>query len=138
VRKSYYKILLPILFITGLNTDYTNGQGIKEVPVINTYTFDSMEVAEIAKIILENDMLKENEILSREKDSLYRQNNELFGEKIKRMQEIIDLKEQQIRRFEPTPQILKKKGWKWWQYTLAAVGAVCAGFTAGVIYGLNQ
>ena len=51
------------------------------------------------------------------------------------MLKIIDLKEEQITRLEKIPRVeVTVRSWKWWHYTLAAIGAVGAGFTAGIIY----
>ena len=138
MSKSFYKIILLILFSYGLNADYTNGQVPRNEPPCNLYCFDSIEVAEIAKLILENDMLKQNEKLYEEKDSIYRVDRILHESKVKNLKEIITLKEEQIKKFEMTPQIITGKGWAWWQYALAAIGAVSFGFTAGIIYGMNH
>lgn len=79
-------------------------------------------------------MLRENEALYREKDSLFSINKLLMEGKITSIQEIIKLKDQQLSKLEKTPVHIIDKSWKWWQYFLAAIGAVTFGFTAGVIY----
>jgi hypothetical protein len=83
-------------------------------------------------------MLRENEGLYTERDSIYQTERNLYMGKIQSLQQIINLKEEQIKKFEGIPIMRGKRGWTWWQYALASVGAVCAGFTAGVIYGMSQ
>jgi len=78
--------------------------------------------------------MKENENLYREKDSLYNVNRILFENKISSLKEIIKLKDEQIEKLERTPLQTIDKSWKWWHYTLAAIGAITFGFTAGVVY----
>lgn len=134
MRKNFFKIILPILFIIGSKANYTQGQTSGDKLQCHQYCFDSVEIACIAKVILENEMLKENEILYTQKDSINLSERELLNGKIRRLQEVISLKEEQIKKFESIPRIMEKKGWTWWQYSLAAIGTVCAGFTAGVIY----
>ncbi|MGA2669713.1 MAG: hypothetical protein ABSF32_12500 [Ignavibacteria bacterium] len=138
MQKSLYKIILPILFTAWSSVNYTNGQVIKDVPAGRLFNFDSAEVARIAEIMLENDMLRENQKLYEEKDSIYRADRSLFELKINGLQDVINLKEEQIKKFEMTPRIVEKKGWTWWQYTLAAIGTLATGFTAGIIYGMNH
>jgi uncharacterized protein (UPF0216 family) len=98
------------------------------------YYFDSSEVSRIAEIILENEMLNANEKLYREKDSVYKINRILFDEKINSLHEIIRLKDEQIFKLENTPVQIIDKSWKWWHYTLATIGAITFGFTAGIVY----
>jgi hypothetical protein len=88
--------------------------------------------------MLENDMLRENQKLYEEKDSIYSAERSLLETKINSIEEVIKLKEEQIKKFEMTPRIVEKKGWTWWQYTLAAIGTLATGFTAGIIYGMNH
>lgn len=128
-----------ILFICGLSVNSANGQDNNcnfsgDNPQKRFYKYDSSEVTEIAKIILENEMLRENEELYREKDSLFSINKLLLEGKITSLQEIIKLKDQQLNKLEKTPIQIIDKSWKWWQYIMAAIGAVTLGFTAGVIY----
>lgn len=98
------------------------------------FCYDSSEVARIAEIIFENDMFKENERLCIEKDSLHRVNRIILEEKIGSLREILRLKDEQIFKLETTPVQLADKSWKWWHFTLAAIGAITFGFTAGVVY----
>jgi hypothetical protein len=138
VKKNYY-ILLLILFICGLNSSSANGQDndgqlAGDIPPGSIYKYDSSEVTEIARIILENEMLRENEVLYKGKDSLFSINKNLMEGKITSLQEIIKLKDLQLIKLEQTPIQIIDKSWKWWQYFIAAVGAVTFGFTAGVIY----
>ena len=130
---SYLKILLTA-FIIGLSASSANGQNEKYTPNGNLYLYDSAEVAKIAELILENETLRENEKLYREKDSLYNVNRILFENKISSVKEIIKLKDEQIVKLEKTPLQVINNTWKWWHYTLAAIGAVTFGFTVGVIY----
>ena len=113
-------------FIIGLSASSANGQNEKYTPNGNLYLYDSAEVAKIAELILENETLRENEKLYREKDSLYNVNRILFENKISSVKEIVKL--------EKTPLQVIDNTWKWWHYTLAAIGAVTFGFTVGVIY----
>jgi len=98
------------------------------------YYYDSTEVAQIAEIILENDMLKENEMIFIQKDSLRNLNRIILEDKINSLGEIIRLKDEQLFKLEKTPLQMTGKSWKWWHYTLAAIGAVTFGFTAGIVY----
>ncbi len=98
------------------------------------YYFDSTDVARIAEIILENEMLNANEKLYREKDSVFKINRILLDEKINSLREIVRLKDEQIFKLEKTPVQIIDKSWKWWHYTLAAIGAITFGFTAGIVY----
>lgn len=119
-----------ILFICGLSLSSANGQDNDR----SLYKYDSAEVAGIARIILENELFRENEILYRDKDSLFSFNKLLMEGKLTSLQEIIGLKDQQLSKLEKTPIQIIDKSWKWWQYFMAAIGAVTFGFTAGVIY----
>lgn len=83
-------------------------------------------------------MLRENQKLFEEKDSLYCEDRSLLELKINSLEEIIKLKEDQIKKFEVTPRIVEKRGWTWWQYTLAAIGTLATGFTVGIIYRMNH
>ena len=121
-------------FIIGLSASSANSQNEKYTPNGNLYLYDSAEVAKIAELILENETLRENEKLYREKDSLYNVNRILFENKISSVKEIIKLKDEQIVKLEKTPLQVIDNTWKWWHYTLAAIGAVTFGFTVGVIY----
>lgn len=96
--------------------------------------YDSSNVVKIAELILENETMKENEKLYQAKDSLYNVNEILLENKISSLNEIIKLKDEQIEKMEKTPLQVIDKSWKWWHYTLAAVGAVTFGFTVGVMY----
>jgi hypothetical protein len=98
------------------------------------YYFDSSEVARIAEIILQNEMLTANEKLYREKDSVYKINRIILDEKINSLREIVRLKDEQLFKLENTPVQIIDKSWKWWHYTLAAIGAITFGFTAGIVY----
>ena len=118
-------------FITGLSISLTCAQSDNTG---KNYYFDSSDVARIAEIILENEMLNANQKLYREKDSVYKINRILFDEKINSMREIVRLKDEQIFKLENTPAQVIDKSWKWWHYTLAAIGAITFGFTAGIIY----
>lgn len=119
------------MFITGLSISLTCAQSDN---IGKNYYFDSSDVARIAEIILENEMLNANEKLYREKDSVYKINRILLDEKINSLQEIIRLKDEQLFKLENTPVQIIDKSWKWWHYTLAAIGAITFGFTAGIIY----
>jgi len=130
---NYLKILL-IVFIIGLNASSTNGQNEKYTPDGNIYLYDSAEVVKIAELILENETLRINEKLYREKDSLYNVNRLFFENKISSLKDIIKLKDEQIGKLENTPLQVIDNSWKWWHYTLAAIGAITFGFTAGVVY----
>jgi hypothetical protein len=79
-------------------------------------------------------MLRENEKLFTEKDSLQTVNRIILEEKIISLREIVRLKDEQIFKLEKTPVQVIDKSWKWWHYTLAAIGAVTFGFTAGIVY----
>lgn len=102
------------------------------------FWYDSTEVAKIAEIILENEMLRKNEELYIQKDSLQNINRIILDEKINSLKEIIRLKDEQLIKLEKSPLPIIDKSWKWWQYTLAAIGAITFGFTAGVIYGSGR
>lgn len=127
-RKKILQAGLLILFITGLNSSFVTGQS-KDV-----YCYDSAEVAEIGNIILENDMLRDNEKEYLKRDSLFSLKTSLLEEKIISLQRIIDLKDEQLTKIEITAEELSSDSWKWWHYTLAFIGTVTFGFTAGVIY----
>ncbi len=83
---------------------------------------------------MENDMHRENEKLYTEKDSLQTVNRIILEEKIISLREIVSLKDEQIFRLEKTPVQIIDKSWKWWHYTLAAIGSITFGFTAGIVY----
>ena len=117
------------MFITGLSTCLTHAQNNTKI-----YQYDSAEVAKIAEIILENATLKENESLYEQKDSLQSVNRLILEEKINSLRDIINLKDEQIIKLENTPLPVIDKSWKWWQYTLAAIGSITFGFTAGIVY----
>ncbi len=124
-----------IVFITGLSIGLVFAQNETAQPYnIKVFCYDSAEVAKIAEIIIENEMMKENEKLYIQKDSLKNINRIILEEKISSLREIINLKNEQIIKMENTPLTVIDKSWKWWQYTLAAIGAVTFGFTAGIIY----
>ncbi len=135
------KILLTA-FIIGLSIGSVHAQGDKHnIPPLkgvsegrSMYYYDSSEVVRIAEIILENDMLKENELIYIQKDSLCSINRIILDDKISSLHEIIRLKDVQIYKMENTPVQLIDNSWKWWQYTLAAIGAATFGFTAGIVY----
>ena len=142
------KILLTA-FIIGLSISSVHAQGDKHnIPPLKgvsarlqngqegrgMYYYDSSEVARIAEIILENDMLKENGLIFIQKDSLCNINRIILEGKISSLGEIIRLKDEQLFRLEKTPLVITDNSWKWWQYTLAAIGAVTFGFTAGIVY----
>ena len=115
--------------LKGVSARLQNGQEGRGM-----YYYDSIEVARIAEIILENDMLKENEMIFIQKDSLCNINRIILEDKINSLGEIIRLKEEQLFKLEKTPFQMTGKSWKWWQYTLAAIGAVTFGFTVGIVY----
>lgn len=122
-----------IVFITGLSISSARGQTDYKTNE-KLFLYDSSEVARIAELILENETMKVNEKLYRQKDSLYIVNRILFENKLSSLNEIIKLKDEQIEKLEKTPVQIINKSWKWWHYTLAAIGAVTFGFTAGIIY----
>lgn len=128
------------MFITGLSISLAYAQNEDNPPVEQNenyrknYYFDSSEVARIAEIIIENEMLNANEKLYREKDSIYKISRVILDEKINSLREIIRLKDEQIFKLENTPIQIIDKSWKWWHYTLAAIGAITFGFTVGIIY----
>lgn len=130
---SYLRILLTA-FIIGLSASSANCQNEKLSSDSKLYLYDSAEVVKIAELILENETLRDNEKLYREKDSLCNVNRILFENKIRSLKNIIKLKDEQIVKLEKTPLQIIDNTWKWWQYTLAAIGAVTFGFTAGVVY----
>jgi len=111
-----------------------HGSGSASAQNKPAYCYDSVEVQEIAKMILENDMLRENEKEYEKKDSLYELKIQMLGEKTLGLEKIISYKDEQIRKLENIPHEIKQTGWQWWQYTLACIGAVTFGFTVGIIY----
>lgn len=133
------------MFITGLSISLVHAQNDNTLnpPLISprrgetntgVYCYDSVEVSRIAEIILENEMLRENVMLYLEKDSLHTLNRIILEEKFSSMHEIVKLKDEQIFKLEKTPLQVIDKSWKWWHYTLAAIGAITFGFTAGVVF----
>jgi hypothetical protein len=137
--KTIYFIPLLILFICGPGTSSVTGQVNKHNTTCDSltghfYEYDSCDVMEIAKLILENEMYKENESLYTQRDSLFTIRIIILEGKISTLQTIIGFKEQQLSKLEKTQVQITDKRWKWWQYIMAAVGAVTFGFTAGVIY----
>jgi hypothetical protein len=128
----YLKILLTV-FIIGLSISSANGQTNHKTNE-RLFLYDSSEVVRIAELILENETMKENEKLYHKKDSLYNVNRILFENKLKSLNEIIMLKNEQIEKMEKTPLQIMDKSWRWWHYTLAAIGAVTFGFTVGIVY----
>lgn len=125
-----------IVFITGLSISSACAQN--ETYSLSSsgdvFCYDSTEVTKIAEIILENEMMNENQKLYKQKDSLQNVNRVILEEKISSLREIIKLKDEQIIKMEKTPLPVIDKSWKWWHYTLAAIGAITFGFTAGIIY----
>ena len=91
-------------------------------------------MAEIGNIILENDMLRENEKEYLKRDSLFSIKAVLSEEKIISLQKIVNLKNEQLTNLEISAEEISSASWKWWHYTLAFIGTVTFGFTAGVIY----
>lgn len=116
-----------ILFIVGPKQGYSKEND-------TCYCYSNDEVKSIADIILENDMLKSNEASYIEKDSINNVNRVLMQGKINSLYEIIKLKDLQLDKLEKTGMQIIDNSWKWWQYTLAAIGAVTFGFTAGIVY----
>jgi len=102
------------------------------------YCYDSLEVLEISNIILENDMLHENETEYIKRDSMYVLKTGLFESKIIDLGKIIGLQDEQLKKLESYTAEIKETGWKWWQYTLAFIGTVTFGFTAGVIFDIHK
>jgi len=101
----------------------------------SVYCYDSIEVMEIARLILENDLLRNNEKEYESRDSLYELKIISLKEKVSGLESIISLKDEQIIKLENIPHEIKQAGgWQWWHYTLACIGAVTFGFTAGIIY----
>ena len=129
---TYLKILLTV-FIIGLSASWANCQTSQKTDE-KLFLYDSSEVVKIAGLILENEALKENEKLYREKDSLYNVNRIFFENRIGSLKDIIKLKDEQIVKMENTPMQIIDNSWRWWQYALAAIGAVTFGFTTGVVY----
>jgi hypothetical protein len=121
------------VFIIGLSISSANGQTNHKTNE-KIFLYDSSEVVRIAELILENETMKENEKLYHKKDSLYNVNRILFENKLKSLNEIIMLKNEQIEKMEKTPLQIMDKSWRWWHYTLAAIGAVTFGFTVGIVY----
>jgi hypothetical protein len=102
------------------------------------YCYDSLEVLEIGNIILENDMLLANEKEYQKRDSLQVLKSGLFENKINDLGKIISYKDEQLKKMESVSAELKGARWKWWQYTLAFIGAATFGFTAGVIFEIQK
>ncbi len=121
------------MFIIGPATGSANAQN-KNFETKPVYCYDSLEVMEIARLILENDLLRNNEKEYEARDSLYELKIILLKEKVSGLESIISLKHEQIIKLENIPHEIKQTGWQWWHYTLACIGAMTFGFTAGVIY----
>jgi hypothetical protein len=86
-------------------------------------------------LIIDNNTLKNVNKKLIENTELYRANETLFRSRSDSLLKIIDLKEEQITGLEKIPRVaVTEHSWKWWQYTLAAIGAAGAGFTAGIIF----
>ena len=96
---------------------------------------DSNQVKAVELLINDNEMLNKINANQGEQIELYKANERLKDDKIFKLEAVIGLKEQQIKELEGIriPVVIDSK-WKWWHYTLAFIGAVTFGFTAGIIY----
>ena len=132
--KKHIITFLLIVSIIGISVSSrsASAQGNKQ------YCYDSLENAEIGRVILENDYLKETNSILKERDSLYRVKTVQLETKIEYLIDIINLKEQQIRKLEAIPREVIKEGWRWWHKLLAITGAIGVGFTVGIIYSNNK
>jgi hypothetical protein len=119
---------------TGQDWKSTNSH-YPDYPPIGCITLDSNQFKAIELLIIDNNTLKNVNKKLIENTELYRANETLFRSRSDSLLKIIDLKEEQITGLEKIPRVaVTEHSWKWWQYTLAAIGAAGAGFTAGIIF----